>query len=327
MHGAACEEDCFSASPPAGRRPAVLLMTYGSVGSLDEVAAYYTRILGGRSLAPELLAELVARYRAIGGSSPLADRTERQRAALEAELARRGLDVPVRAGMRYAVPAIADVVAALADEGIDHLVGLPLAPHFSRASTCAYGAALRGACAAVESGLSSQMVHAWHTEPQLVVTWADALVEALVAADADVANTPVLFTAHSLPQRLVDSGDPYPALVTETARLVAAAAGLPDGGWSIAFQSAGRSPEPWLGPSLRERIEALADAGARAAAVAPIGFVADHLEILYDLDIEAAGWAAARGLTLLRTRMPNDSPPFIGAMADVVVSRLAPRPA
>jgi protoporphyrin/coproporphyrin ferrochelatase len=328
MPNAACTEVC-PGSPRAGggqidrRRAAVLLMTYGSVDSLRQVEAYYTRIRRGSPPPPELLAELIERYRAIGGASPLAAHTERQRAALEAELDRRGRPVAVYAGMRYAPPFITEVVTRMASDGITHVVGLPLAPHFSRASTCAYCTALDEARREF-GGLSYEMVRAWHAEPRLVLAWTEALTAALGRFGDGPESVAIVFTAHSLPLRAGGRGDPYPALVRETAQLLAAAIGAPAERWSVAFQSAGRSDEPWLGPGLRERLVELAAAGAQRVVVAPIGFVADHLEVLYDLDIEAAGWAGELGLTLVRARSPNDAPTFIGALADVVERRLAP---
>ncbi len=328
MFDAVCAETCPVGQSPTGgpidwRRPAVMLLTYGSVDSLDRVEAYYTRIRHGSPPSPELLAELVARYRAIGGASPLAAHTERQRSALEAELARRGLPVPVHAGMRYVSPFIGEVMARLSRDGITHVVGLPLAPHFSSASTCAYCRALDDARREA-TGISYEVVRAWHAEPGLVAAWAESLREALARASAGADVAPVIFTAHSLPLRVVEVGEPYPELVRETARLVAAAVRLADERWSVAFQSAGRSAEPWLGPGLRQRLAELAAAGERSVVVAPIGFVADHLEILYDLDIEATGWATELGLALSRARSMNDTPTFVAALADLVERRLAP---
>lgn len=325
MPVAVCADTCpvrsTSGGAPIGLdRSAVLLTTYGSITRLDEVPAYLARIRRGRPPSPALVADMVARYRAIGGASPLAERTERQRASLEAELARRGVPVRVAVGLRYAAPFIGDVVADLAAAGIGRLVGLPLAPHFSRASTCATCAQL--AAAGRTHHVEVELVRDWRTEPQLIVAWADALVATLARSRLESA-TSVLFTAHSLPLRSLGDDD-YPGRVTETAALVAAAAGIPDAGWSVAFQSAGRSDEPWLGPPLRERLAALAAGGARSVVVVPIGFVADHLEIWYDLDIEAAAWAAELGLALHRVPMPNHARPFIAALADVAVRQLAP---
>lgn len=324
MSVAACADACPARTTPAGApigldRSVVLLTTYGSITRLDEVPAYLARIRRGRPPSPALVADMVARYRAIGGASPLAERTERQRASLQAELARRGVPVRVAIGLRYAPPFIGDVVADLAASGVSRLVGLPLAPHFSRASTCTTCAQLTAA--GRTHNVEVELVRDWHTEPQLIVAWADALVATLARSVLE-STTPVLFTAHSLPLRSL-GGDDHPRRVRETAALVAATAGVPDAAWSVAFQSAGRTDEAWLGPPLRERLADLAAAGARSVVVVPIGFVADHLEIWYDLDIEAAGWAAELGLRLYRVPMPNHARPFIAALADVAVRQLA----
>lgn len=329
----ASRHDCPSDIPPhaaAGSgnaidrsRQAVLLMTYGTAASLDGVEAYYTHIRGGRRPAPELLEDLLRRYLAIGGTSPLPCHTERQRAALEEELARRGVAVPVHAAMKHVEPFIEGAVRALAQGGVTHVVALPLAPHFSTLNTCAY-------CRAVDAGraaparLTYEIVAGWHAEPRLIAALAAATAAAL-ARCPDGARAHVVFTAHSLPARIRDAGDPYPELLLESARRVAIALGLADDRWSFAFQSAGRTPEPWLGPDVRARLAALAAAGATAVVVSPVGFVADHLELLYDIDIEARACALSLGLRLERARALNDDPVFIAAIADVLERRLAPR--
>lgn len=304
-------------------RQAVLLMTYGTAPSLDGVEAYYTHIRGGRRPSPELLEDLLRRYLAIGGTSPLPCHTERQRATLESEVARRGLAVPVRAAMKHVEPFIEGAVRALAQDGVTHVVALPLAPQFSTLSTCAY-------CRAVDAGrtgparLTYEIVADWHVEPRLVAALAAATAEAL-ARYPDAARPHVLFTAHSLPARIRDAGDPYPELLLESARRVATALGLAGDRWSFAFQSAGRTPEPWLGPDVRTRLAALAADGTTAVVVSPVGFVADHLELLYDIDIEARACALSLGIRLERARAMNDDPVFIAALADVLERRLGPR--
>lgn len=302
-------------------RTAVLLMAYGSVDSLDQVEAYYTHIRRGSPPPPELLEELLGRYRAIGGASPLSGHTERQRAAVEAELARRGQAVPVYAAMKHIDPFIADVVAGMARDGVTHLIAMALAPHFSTMSICAY-------CRAVDEarqglpGPSYEIVRSWHAEPRFIEALASATAEGMLSLGRG-ADTHVVFTAHSLPARIVDLGDPYPEILLETSRLVATRLGLPAEQWSFAFQSAGRTAEPWLGPDLGDHLRRLAKAEVDSAVVCPVGFVADHLEVLYDIDMEAQATARRLGLTLVRARSMNDDPRFIAAIADVLERRLA----
>ncbi len=303
-------------------KPAVLLMAYGSVESLDQVEAYYTHIRHGSPPPTELLEELLARYRAIGGSSPLPGHTERQRAGVEAELSRRGLGVPVYAAMKHIDPFIGDVVARMAEEGITHIVAMALAPHFSTMSICSY-------CQAVDEARRGpgrptyEMVRSWHDEPRLIDALATATREALGRLPAEV-PAHVVFTAHSLPTRILERGDPYPDLLLTTGRSVAERLGMDEGRWSFAFQSAGRTQEPWLGPDLGEHLGSLASGGTLHVVVCPVGFVSDHLEVLYDVDIEARGRAAELGITLERARAMNDDATFIAGVVDVLERSLSP---
>ena len=295
-------------------KQAVLLMAYGSPPSLEEVEAYYAHIRGGRRPSPELLAELVERYRAIGGRSPLPEITARQAAALEEVLRRRGHPVPVRVGMKHSAPFIAEAVQALAAAEVTHLVGLVLAPHYSRMSIGQYVAAAE---AARPAGMTAAYVEQWHDHPGYLRVVADR-VRAGLASLPEPAT--VVFTAHALPERILAWDDPYPRQVEESARLAAALAGVER--WTVAYQSAGRTAEPWLGPDLRSTLADLRRRGVRAVLVAPIGFVADHLEVLYDVDLEARSEAERLGMRLARTAMPNDAPDFIAALADLVAPRL-----
>lgn len=307
-------------------RQAVLLMAYGSIESLDQVPAYYTHIRGGRAPSPELLEELTGRYKAIGGTSPLSGHTKRQRAAVEAELARRGLAVPVYAAMKHIEPFIPDEVERLAREGVTHIVALALAPHFSTMSACAYCHAVaegRDRGAGRGGGPTFEIVRDWHAAPGFIEALAAATGEAIARSEG---RPHVVFTAHSLPRRIVDVGDPYPELLLDTARLVAARLGLAEAGWSFAFQSAGRTADPWLGPDLTDHLRGLAGRTSNVV-VCPVGFVADHLEVLYDIDIEAQATARELGLRLVRARSMNDDPTFVGAIADVLAGRLAPEAA
>lgn len=305
-------------------RDAVLLMAYGSPDRLDQVEAYYTDIRRGSPPPPALLEELLDRYRAIGGASPLSRIVGRQRAALADELAARGRAVPVHAAMRHIEPRIADVVEALARDGIERIVAIALAPQQS-SNGIGYGRAVEAGIARFAGTAPDRpvpetiVVRSWHAEPRFVDALAAATGEALARFD-DPSRVTVVFTAHSLPARVVAEGDVYPEEVDRTAALVAQRLGIAR--YERAFQSAGRTGEPWLGPELLATLRRLAADGVRDVLVAPVGFVADHLEVLYDIDIEAQGVARELGLHLERPRSMNDDPTFIAALADVAVAAL-----
>jgi ferrochelatase len=274
----------------------VLLMAYGSPASADEVEAYYTHIRRGRPPTPEQLADLRRRYDAIGGISPLRARTTAQARALQHAL---GDDFRVVLGMKHASPFIEDGAAAL--DGCTQVVALVLAPHYSSMSVGEYLERAREATSVPFTAIES-----WATEPAYISFLADAVREKLMP------EATVLFTAHSLPARIVEQGDRYPDEIRATADAVAAAVGLDryDTGW----QSAGRTPEPWLGPDVLEVIAA-ADG---PLVVCPCGFVSDHLEVLYDLDIDARAAAERRGIAFARTRVLNDDATVLGALAERV---------
>jgi len=279
-------------------------MAYGSPRTEADVEAYFTDIRGGRPPLPEALEELRSRYRAIGGS-PLEEITRRQAAALGARLG-----LPAFVGMKHSPPFIADGAAEAAAAGIERLVGLPLAPHFARMSVGQYEAALRTAWPG-----PLEFVAGFHDHPAFIAATCELLREATVEAGWEPDR--LFFTAHSLPCRVVEEGDPYDQRLLETCRLVAERMPLPP--WEFAFQSASHTGVPWLGPDL---LEALERSGARRALVCPIGFVADHLEVLYDIDVEALAWAADHEVEVRRTASFNDRPAFIDALADVVRPRL-----
>jgi ferrochelatase len=299
-------------------RIGVLVMAYGTPRSPADVEAYYTDIRRGRAPTPELLAQLQGRYEAIGGISPLAERTEAQRAALAAALdALRPDQFEVVLGQKHAAPFVEDAVQTLADRGISRAVGLVLAPHYSGFSVGQYHQ--RAAAKGIEVGVELLPIDQWHLEP----AYLDFLTGALGDARAELpARHKVLFTAHSLPERvLVD--DPYPEQLHQSAAAVAERAGLlpwPD--WAIAWQSAGRTPEPWRGPDILEVIRDLGATGrTEGVAVCAQGFVADHLEVLYDLDIEATKVAADHGLAFSRTRSLNADPTVMAALAERILDR------
>jgi protoporphyrin/coproporphyrin ferrochelatase len=284
------------------RQTGVLCMAYGSPRNLGEVEAYYTHIRGGRRPSPEALEELQGRYAAIGGS-PLEEITRLQAAALSERLG-----VPCFVGMKHAPPFIAEGAEEARRAGVDHLVGLPLAPHYARMSLGGYERDLR----AVWKG-ELDFVGGFHDHPAFIRAVQARLGESLDAFPAER----VLFTAHSLPARIVREGDPYDERLLESARLVAAGLELPP--WEIAWQSASATGEPWLGPDV---LEAAESSGARRILVCPLGFVADHLEILFDLDIEARDWGRAHGVEIRRTASCNDRPEFIEALAAVLRDRV-----
>jgi len=296
-------------------RIGVLVMAYGTPASVEDIEPYYTHIRRGRPAPPELLEELVERYAAIGGISPLAQRTEAQRAAIEAaleELAPGRYHVVL--GQKHATPFIEDAVADLAAAGITTTVGIVLAPHYSGFSVGQYQA--RAAEAGAEHGITHHGIESWHLNPAYV----DFLTTAVADADATLPdNRKVLFTAHSLPERVL-ADDPYPDQLRASAAAVAERLDLdPWAEWSIAWQSAGRTPEPWRGPDILDVMRDLAATEkTEGVLVCAQGFVADHLEVLYDLDIEAAGVADELGLAFARTRSLNDDATVMGALAQMV---------
>jgi ferrochelatase len=290
-------------------------MAYGTPRTPEEILPYYTDIRRGRPPTDEQLADLTARYAALGGTSPLAQRTDAQRDALQAALD--GIapgEYVVSLGLKHASPMIEAAVETVAESGLARVVGLVLAPHYSSYSIGQYLG--RAETAAAPFGVSVSGITSWATMPEFVTFIADDLRARL--ADMPPA-TRVLFTAHSLPQRIIDGGDPYPDELAATAAAVAAETGLDDSQWQIAWQSAGRTPEPWIGPDVLEAIDTAAADGCAGVVVSAVGFVSDHLEVLYDLDIEAAHRAEARGIAFDRTACVNDDPSVMAALARRVV--------
>jgi ferrochelatase len=286
-------------------------MAYGSPERIDDVPAYYADIRGGRPIAPEHLEDLVSRYRRLGieDANPLNAITEATRAALERELG-----VPVFTGMKHWTPRIAEAADRAVEAGAETVVGLVLAPHYSRLSIAGYRRLL-------EEGLAGRaelrFVESWHDEPGFV----ELLADRVRGTDAHV-----VFTAHSLPTRILDEGDPYRDQLLETAQLVADAAGVDD--WSFSFQSESPTGEPWLGPDILDHLADLKSRGVESVLVCPVGFVSDHLEIRWDIDTEAVERARELGLRLDRIEMPNDEPAFVAVLAGLVRRSLAlPSPA
>jgi ferrochelatase len=291
----------------------VLLLAHGTPESLDEMPEYLRLVRGGREPSAELVEEMRHNYAAIGGRSPLTDITRAQAAALQRAL---GDGTPVFVGMRNWKPFVADALRDAAAAGVTDLVALPLAPQYSTLSVGKYREAVERSR---PEGVRVRFVDSWHDHPGLL----DAFAEKLRVAREPRSWDEVIFTAHSLPERVVREGDPYPEQVAATARGVAERAGLTR--YRQAYQSAGRTPEPWLGPSLEQALGELGALGARRVLAAPIGFVCDHTEILFDIDVQARSFAQAQGLTLGRTESLNTSPAFIGVLADLVRARRADR--
>ena len=286
-------------------KPGVLLMAHGTPSSLDEMPEYLRLVRGGRPASPELVEEMRHNYEAIGGRSPLTTLTLAQGEALRARL---GNATPVAVGMRNWKPFIDDALGELHEAGVTRVIGIPLAPQFSSLSVGKYYSA---ASAGLRDGMELVPVQSFHAHPLLVQAFAERLGSARPGAE-----TEVVFTAHSLPQRVVDGGDPYVDEVRATAQAVAARAGLAR--FQIAYQSAGRTPEPWIGPDVSDVIRDRAAAGVREFLVAPIGFVCDHTEILFDIDVQARAAAQSCGAALRRTESLNSSPPFIAMLEDLV---------
>jgi ferrochelatase len=299
---------------------AVLLMAYGSPDRLDQVEAYYTDIRRGSPPPSHLLEELLGRYRAIGGGSPLSRIVEEQRAAVEAELAARGRPLRVYAGMRHIEPLIGRIVEGMAADGVERFSAIALAPQKS-SNAAGYRRAVDAALAGLGEGAPSvSYVDSWYDQPRFIEALAATTREAL-GRFPDPPAVRVMFTAHSLPARVVAEGDPYAQELAGTAALVAGRLGLAS--YDFSFQSAGRTGEPWLGPDILDEIRRLAAAGVRELVIRPVGFVADHLEVLYDIDIEAQAVASEVGVHLERARSMNTDPIFIAGLSDVAEAALA----
>jgi ferrochelatase len=298
-------------------------MAHGTPSDPAGIEPFYTSIRRGRSPTPDLLAELVGRYEAIGGTSPLTERTRAQveglAGALEAVAPGEYL---VRYGAKYTAPSIEEGMGELVAAGVDRVVAIVLTPHQSSLGSGEYLRRATEAASLAPRPVTLIPVPSWHRAPGLAALLAERTGAALASIDPGArTRTTVFFTAHSLPMRVVADGDPYPGQVGESASDIAGLLGLddaPDVGWEMAWQSAGRTPDPWLGPDLLAEIRRVAAEGTTAVVVCAVGFVSDHLEILYDLDIEASGVARSTGVAFARTRSLNDDPRFLAILAGVV---------
>ena len=294
-------------------------MAYGTPELEADIEPYYTHIRHGRPPSAEALANLVARYRAVGGRTPLRRHTEEVAKGVEHALAERGTPVRVYIGMKHWHPFIAEAVEQMASAGVRQVTALVLAPHYSRMSVGAYRKAFDEANARLATPMSVRFVESWHDQPDFVAMMAQLVrrgLERFPPERRDAVMT--VFTAHSLPEKIRAWEDPYEQELLDSSRAVADRAGLTT--WRFAWQSAGQTGEPWIGPDIQEYLETLQAEGVRDVLQVPIGFVAEHLEVLYDIDVEATQRAASLGITLHRTELPNARPEFIRA----VVGALGP---
>jgi ferrochelatase len=292
----------------------VVVMAYGTANGLDDVERYYTDIRHGRPPTAEALADLTDRYRAIGGS-PLYETTLAQAKGIEERLD----GATVYLGQKHSPPFIPDAIAAMKADGVERAVGLVLAPHYSGMSVGDYERRARRAADEIGWTGAFEMISSWHLEPGFITWTARRVKEAIERLGVD--DPFVIFSAHSLPERILQKKDPYPEQLRETGEAVAGEAGV--GRWRTAWQSAGRTEDPWLGPDILEVVEELARSDERGIVLVPVGFVADHLEVLFDVDIEAKGLAGERGILFERTAMPNADPEFLDVVVGVVETALA----
>jgi protoporphyrin/coproporphyrin ferrochelatase len=297
----------------------VLVMAYGGPNSLDEIPGYLADIRSGRPTTPAVLTEITHNYERIGGRSPLLAITQAQVAAL-GELLPESFRTYL--GMRHWDPWIEETVGKMVEDGISHALSLVLAPHFSKLSVAKYQQKIADGLTMYHGDLQFEHISSYHDAPDYIQALVNRVKEALSRwPEEQREQVHVVFSAHSLPERIMTMGDPYDSQLRETARLVAAGAGLPEGRWSWSYQSAGRSREPWLGPQLEEHLPQLAEEGVRHVISLPVGFVSDHVEILYDIDIQAQEVARAHGMRLERPPALNTDPLFIGQLARLVRAR------
>jgi ferrochelatase len=294
----------------------VILMAYGTPRTLEEVEAYYTNIRGGRRPPDADLQNLVERYRAIGGTSPLIRITESVCEKLEQALRAGGSETRVYMAMKHSRPFISDVVRRVADDGMDQALAIALAPHYSTMSVGSYLLAVDVANDSLPKKMRVDRVLSWHEHPKLIEAWAARVASASAGLTDDYS---LIFSAHSLPESILAHHDPYRDQLLETSKLVAEAVGR--SGWTFAFQSASHTSEPWLGPDILEHLQSLYEVGRRSFLIAPVGFVSDHLEILYDIDVECRTWAEDLGVQLRRCQSLNDSPEFIECLLALVTEK------
>jgi protoporphyrin/coproporphyrin ferrochelatase len=305
----------------------VLLMTYGSPASLDEMPRYLAAVRGGRAASDELVDEFRRRYELIGGS-PLIQITSEQAAATREALAARGRDARVAVGMRFSAPTIGEGLRELADAGCDPVVAIVMSPQHSELLMGGYRRALEAAAAELARAAPEvRIAPAWHLQPRFVSAVAERIREGLERLPAgERERAPVLLTAHSLPRRVAESEPGYLAQLQETAAAVAEAAGLDQARWHFCWQSAGHEPGEWMTPDFADLLPELRRAGHRSVLVAPIQFLADHLEVLYDIDIGARQQAEEAGMAFARIESLNVMPAFVEALTEIALAAATPEP-
>ena len=300
----------------------LLVMAYGTPYKEEDIERYYTDIRHGRKPEPDALQDLKDRYKAIGGISPLARITEAQTKALEAKLNADQDEYEYKAyiGLKHIEPFIEDAVQEMAKDGITEAVSLVLAPHYSTFSVKSYN--IRANDEAAKHGIAIDSVESWYNEPGFIKYWADKIDEIYVQMPQDEREKAVLIvSAHSLPEKILQNGDPYPDQLKETAQLITEKAGIKN--YEIGWQSEGNTPDPWLGPDVQDLTRDLYEQkGYRSFVYAPVGFIADHLEVLYDNDYECKVVCDDIGATYHRPEMPNTNPLFIETLANVVSKKI-----
>jgi len=305
--------------PPLGPW-GVLLLAHGAPDKLEDIPEFLLNVRGGQPLPEPVVREITHRYSLIGGGSPLLRLTSLQAEALAKLIAH-----PVYVGMRNWKPFIAEAVRCLSDDGVERVVAVCLAPQNSRTSIGLYRKYLMDAVKQVRPELAVDFVESWHDHPGLIEAFRERAAAALLAAKDETGGpVPVIFTAHSVPERTIADGDPYERQVRETAALVARATGLTE--YRLAFQSQGMTVERWIGPTVESQIDELAQAGGKNVLLVPVGFVSDHVEILYDIDVLFRDYGKARGVAVRRSESLNASPKFAAALASLVTARIEQPP-
>ena len=298
-------------------RWAVLLLAHGAPDRLGDIPQFLLNVRAGRGLPEKVVQEIIQRYAGIGGSSPLLRITKQQ-----AEELQRVLGLPVYVGMRNWKPYIEEAVRKLAEDGAGRVVAICLAPQNSRTSIQLYRDHLSKAVDKIAPGLEVEFVESWHDNADLIAAFREKVSSALAEAEAEAGQpVPVVFTAHSVPTRTITEGDPYEKQVRETAQLLAQSMGLKE--YSLAFQSQGMTSEPWVGPTVESLIDEFAEQGCRRIVLAPVGFVADHVEVLYDIDIAFREYGQKKGVHVVRPESLNASPLFIRCLASIISSRMS----
>ena len=299
----------------------VLIMAYGGPESLDEIPGYLADIRSGRPTTPAVLDEITNNYRQIGGKSPLMAFTTAQMNAIAAQFDPE--KVRFYLGMRHWAPWIEEVVGQMIDDGITHAVSMVLAPHYSGMSIAKYQKKIAAGLEMYRGDIQFSNIDSYHDADGLIQALANRVEDGLSRwPDEERDSVHVVFSAHSLPVRIIKQGDPYDTQLRETARLVAERAGLPDTQWSWSYQSAGRSPEPWLGPQLEDYILTLGEQGVKNVVSIAVGFVSDHVEILFDIDIEAQASAREAGIRLERPPALNTDPLFINQLVEIIAAKI-----